>query len=705
MRVFPRPCLSDPRTSFPETIYYLLANWVVVGIWTGRLTLHRLANSIETPNHKFGRHHPTSIDLLVVIFSVRSHPVAPSTTLSAMSSTSPSSSTSSNEVILAVYDLSRGMARSLSAQILGGPEYAIDMVPHTGLVVYGSEYFFGAGAGIQREDPGAFRRSRDMNPVQLVSLGRTRVAQADFERWCHDRTADGSYGGLSYDLLRRNCNNFSNDAARHGLQLNQGVPEWILQVPQKFLSSPMGMMMRPMLENMQLSGPSSDGASPFSARAQPPAAAASSMPSNTRNFHSSATTSSVASSTNNPWANLASSSTNASRSTVTTTTHEIGATDPATASSAVECPPVSPPKKPRPSHQDATSAPSTGTSGARFLETLSQPLVSSDASMVPLCLKKLKGALSDEEFKVLEAGVSPLPTSGATSSSPASAIVVANPNAVCQVLRRALEDRHHVSFVLLLLRVLVLHIPFEETSSECTGCLAWIQHELNKRRDAHDTGGASSNHSSAPALSPTARAAAWLTLSNAATVGWMEHLPRLGSTVDCALVDWNLHVQPKAEVRQAAAGFLYNVSPYLVRPNGNQHSEDSGSYNADDMVTSILCFGLEGLAEESDATCRLRRCMILGRLLLQQPLTTKALNSSSLKDAVEDVSGKDTRSEATPRYETTDDENWQLRRTLAVELGIKNVLTSLIATASAQRSREDSSALYKLAEELLSALV
>jgi desumoylating isopeptidase 1 len=618
-----------------------------------------------------------------------------------------SSSSSSHEVVLAVYDLSRGMARSLSAQILGGPEYAIDMVPHTGLVVYGSEYFFGAGAGIQREDPGAFRRSRDMNPVQLVSLGHTRVAQADFERWCHDRSADGSYGGLSYDLLRRNCNNFSNDAARHGLQLDQGVPEWILQVPQKFLSSPMGMMMRPMLENMQLSGPSSDGASPFSARAPPPAAAVTT--SNTTNLHSRATTASKASSTNNPWANLASSSTRGTTpSTMTTTngTHGNGAADSVT-DSALECP-VSPPKKPRPSDHDAAASatrplPSAGTSGALFLETLSQPLVSSDASMVPLCLKKLKGALSDEEFKVLEAGVSPLLTLGASSSA---TVILAKTNRVCQVLRRALEDRHHVSFVLLLLRVLVLHMPIEETSSDCTSCLAWIQHELNKGRDAHDERGASSIHSSASALSPTARAAAWLTLSNAATVGWMDRLQSLGSTVDCALVDWNPHVQPKAEVRQAASGFLYNVSPCLVRPNGNQQLEDnSSSYNADDIVTSILCFGLEGLAEETDATCRLRRCMILGRLLLQQPSTTKALNSSSLKDAVEDVSGKDTRSEATPRYETTDDENWQLRRTLAVELGIKNVLTSLIATASAQRSRDDSSALYKLAEELLSALV
>lgn len=39
-------------------------------------------------------------------------------------------------VLLAVYDLSRGMARGLSAQFLG-PQYSIDAIPHTGLVIYG----------------------------------------------------------------------------------------------------------------------------------------------------------------------------------------------------------------------------------------------------------------------------------------------------------------------------------------------------------------------------------------------------------------------------------------------------------------------------------------------------------------------------------------------------------------------------------------
>ena len=45
-------------------------------------------------------------------------------------------------VELYVYDLTRGMARSMSKQFLG---IQIDAVYHTSLVFEGIEYFFGAG--------------------------------------------------------------------------------------------------------------------------------------------------------------------------------------------------------------------------------------------------------------------------------------------------------------------------------------------------------------------------------------------------------------------------------------------------------------------------------------------------------------------------------------------------------------------------------
>jgi hypothetical protein len=157
-------------------------------------------------------------------------------------------------VQVAIYDLSQGMARALSAQFLGGPEHAIDIIPHTGILVYGKEYFFGGGAGISVEDPNVFQTTRGIRPIEITTLESTSVTQAEFEDWCVQQVNSGLYSGMSYDLFSRNCNNFSHDAALKGLRLSQGVPQYILDVPARFLSSPMGQAMRPMLQGMQVSG-------------------------------------------------------------------------------------------------------------------------------------------------------------------------------------------------------------------------------------------------------------------------------------------------------------------------------------------------------------------------------------------------------------------------------------------------------------------
>lgn len=155
-----------------------------------------------------------------------------------------------SEVHLAIYDLSMGMARNLSAQFLG-PAHAIDIIPHTALIVFGQEYFF--GRGIEWCTPNEFRQTRGIHPIEVKLLGRTNKTRGEFEAWCVEQGRNGQFGVESYDLLTKNCNNFSNYAAKHGLNLPTGIPQWILDVPSKFLSSPMGMMVRPILEGMQIS--------------------------------------------------------------------------------------------------------------------------------------------------------------------------------------------------------------------------------------------------------------------------------------------------------------------------------------------------------------------------------------------------------------------------------------------------------------------
>ncbi len=106
---------------------------------------------------------------------------------------------SSFSVELAVYDLSRGMAGQLSTQFLGT---RIDIIPHTGILIYGREYFFG-GAGIQHEDPFQFRQMRGIYPVQVIPLGNTSVTQQQFHDLCLSCVNSVKYLGISYYLLAR----------------------------------------------------------------------------------------------------------------------------------------------------------------------------------------------------------------------------------------------------------------------------------------------------------------------------------------------------------------------------------------------------------------------------------------------------------------------------------------------------------------------
>ena len=60
-------------------------------------------------------------------------------------------------VQLAIYDLSMGMARNLSAQFLG-EQHAVEIIPHTAIIAFGKEYYF--GQGIEWCSPLEFRASR-----------------------------------------------------------------------------------------------------------------------------------------------------------------------------------------------------------------------------------------------------------------------------------------------------------------------------------------------------------------------------------------------------------------------------------------------------------------------------------------------------------------------------------------------------------------
>lgn len=135
------------------------------------------------------------------------------------------------KVELYVYDLSQGLARQLSTQFLGK---AIEGIWHTGVGVYGKEYYF--GGGIQSVP---LKHSPYGNPVQVAELGTTQVPQDIFEEYL--REIQPRYSQETYSLMKHNCNNFSDEVCQ--FLVGTGIPEYILRLPEEVLNSPMGPML------------------------------------------------------------------------------------------------------------------------------------------------------------------------------------------------------------------------------------------------------------------------------------------------------------------------------------------------------------------------------------------------------------------------------------------------------------------------------
>lgn len=140
------------------------------------------------------------------------------------------------DVQLFVYDLSQGLARSMSKQFLG---IQIDAVYHTSLVFNNVEYFF--GAGVQTCYPGG---SHHGQPMETIPLGRTDL---DLETVLdYLESLKQVYTPESYDLFAHNCNNFTHDFAM--FLVGKGIPGHITSLPQRVLDTPFGQMLRPQID-------------------------------------------------------------------------------------------------------------------------------------------------------------------------------------------------------------------------------------------------------------------------------------------------------------------------------------------------------------------------------------------------------------------------------------------------------------------------
>jgi PPPDE putative peptidase domain len=436
------------------------------------------------------------------------------------------------------------------------------------LTTIGREYFF--GGGIQNEDPAWFRQMKGLHPFQTIELGNTTVTKTMFDRWCDTMMSGGGrYSPYSYDLLTRNCNHFCHEALSV-LGVDQSYfPAWILDVPIRFLSSPMGQMVRPMLENMQITTTTTTASPP-----PPPGVMG-------------ASTTAAAAARTNPWATTAAVAT-------TTTTSPTAKVGPPTT--------ITPAK--------------TTTRTTAALDALTQPLLSNDTQTVRLCVTKITDAIvtcnttaeENEEYGDATNAYCLLKRLAQDIERGDTKRIVEYQSELCRVVQWALEKNLPTTFTLMLARIVVLHDRTSSSSSSSSQLiLEWI-------RDHWRT------------LSGNAKVTAWLVIGN--ILGRRCHPPP--PVVGVVVVDdWIMEnavadlSHENVAVRQAVAAVLYNASLLLTKNNNNSSKNDGNSSNnndddnddeqvIDDSTVSILCILLE---EETDATTRERRYMAAGKWL------------------------------------------------------------------------------------------
>ncbi|GAB1215442.1 hypothetical protein ATERTT37_004632 [Aspergillus terreus] len=130
-----------------------------------------------------------------------------------------------------------GLARMYSMPLTGTQ---IDAIYHTSLVLNGVEYYF--GQGIQTAIPGTTHHGE---PMERIHLGQTEIPTDVVEEYLQSLAE--IYTPESYDLFLHNCNNFTQDLAM--FLVGKSIPEHIRNLPQTFLSTPLGQMLKPQIES------------------------------------------------------------------------------------------------------------------------------------------------------------------------------------------------------------------------------------------------------------------------------------------------------------------------------------------------------------------------------------------------------------------------------------------------------------------------
>ncbi|KAF4673866.1 hypothetical protein FOL47_010014 [Perkinsus chesapeaki] len=142
------------------------------------------------------------------------------------------------KVELLYYDISNGTSKALSPILFS---HRVDAIWHTSVVVFGREWWFGGNVFRSIPETTPFG-----TPIKRIELGYTLHTENELYNVLVERLSL-EYTPDTYDVMTKNCNNFTNDVSLFLLQ--KQIPLDILDMPHRLMGSGLARILRPFLNH------------------------------------------------------------------------------------------------------------------------------------------------------------------------------------------------------------------------------------------------------------------------------------------------------------------------------------------------------------------------------------------------------------------------------------------------------------------------
>mmetsp|Transcript_87677 Transcript_87677/g.173996 ORF Transcript_87677/g.173996 Transcript_87677/m.173996 type:complete len:824 (-) Transcript_87677:33-2504(-) len=142
------------------------------------------------------------------------------------------------EVWVYQYDISNGRAAWAAPVLLG---QQMEGIWHTGIVVFGYEYWYGGGIFESTPEETPFGTATKKLFLGTTFCNRGELLEKLTREFCREYTPE------NYDILTHNCNNFTDDIAM--FLMNVHIPDEVRMQPEQVVNSIMARALRPILNS------------------------------------------------------------------------------------------------------------------------------------------------------------------------------------------------------------------------------------------------------------------------------------------------------------------------------------------------------------------------------------------------------------------------------------------------------------------------